>query len=282
MPLLQPTQLNASSTSADIMRYWRNCQSLFSPTTFRGHLRLLNQPYVADLSYVGGHRDIPFRFLVTTEVGHQWYATPHAVFAEFAFYDQIGAISRGDIIFDCGAHQGMYSLLFSTMTGASGAVYAFELVPFNAWLSQLNQDINGISNVSVLPIGLSDTDCVIQASPQAHSSLPSDLSDDTQPMTLSTLDSFSSYMPTVVKMDIEGAEIKALQGAQQMLTKRIKWLISLHPPFINSFGDDPNTILQYFPARYFECLIKYPGLQVTNFHGQFPLEDFCEMVFIPR
>jgi FkbM family methyltransferase len=278
---ITPFPIDANYDDTALLDYWSTAQSNFNPNIFTGHLRLLQTPYVGHLSYNRSNCDLRFKFFINTEVGHQWYASPDTVFAEFDFYNNIGLIAKGDVIFDCGAHQGMYSILFSKITGESGAVFSFELVPFNAWLTRFNQDLNGIANVQVLPIGLSDKDAVIKASPQAHSMQPS-VSGDSEQMLLRKLDNFLALKPTVVKMDIEGAEIHALRGATHLLNTRIKWAISVHPPFIQAFGEDPNTIIEYFPSDTFKCLIKYPGLDVTEYHGQFPLEDFCELAFLPR
>lgn len=281
MHFITPLPINSNFENAEIIDYWDTQKSIFNPNIFTGPLRLLQTPYVVDLSYNRGNSDLQFKFFINTEVGHQWYANSSVLFSEFDFYNDIGLVAKGDIIFDCGAHQGIYSTLFSKITGESGAVFSFELVPFNAWLTRFNQDLNDISNIQVLPIGLSNQDYVIKASPQAHSMQPSSCADSEQ-MILRKLDNFSTLKPTVVKMDIEGAEIHALRGATNLLNTPIKWAISVHPPLIKAFGEDANTITQYFPSHTFKCIIKYPGLDVTEYHGQFPLEEFCELAFLPR
>lgn len=65
-------------------------------------------------------------------------------------------IKKGDIVIDCGANIGYYSLLFSKLVGESGKVFAFEPEPTNFFLLQKNLKENNITNVKALNLAVSD------------------------------------------------------------------------------------------------------------------------------
>ena len=65
-------------------------------------------------------------------------------------------IKKGDVVIDCGANIGYYSLLFSKLVGDSGKVFAFEPDPTNFSLLQKNLKENNIKNVIALNLAVSD------------------------------------------------------------------------------------------------------------------------------
>ena len=81
----------------------------------------------------------------------------HAISYERAFADAMQtSISPGDVVWDVGANIGFYTQQFAEWTGASGHVFAFEPEP--ATLTDLRATVDTLQNVTVLPIGLSDSD----------------------------------------------------------------------------------------------------------------------------
>jgi FkbM family methyltransferase len=281
MKSLSKLQPPCISNTNEFISYANALFSRYNPKIFTGHLELLENPYLTTHKYPLENNNDYFKFFINTKVGEDWYKSPASVFNEFNLFQKIGIISEGDVIFDCGAHQGMYSIIFASMVGKKGSVIAFELVPFNAELARLNLNINNIENATVFDIGLSDTDQIILSSPQSHSMMPAS-SDDKECMSLKRLDEFIEYNPTVIKMDIEGAEINALSGATGIINRRAKWIISMHPQFIKNFAHEPKEVFNFLPLDDYKCFIKYPGMDLIEYTGQFPIEDFCELAFLPK
>lgn len=137
-------------------------------------------------------------------------------------------LKKGDCVYDVGAHIGFVSLLAARLVGPSGRVFAFEPALEN--LSRLEENLmaNEMIQVEVVPA----------AAWSKPESLSFDLADEhsTQSMgyvkegensagTLTVaakrLDDFAveNPPPKFIKMDIEGAEVEALKGAERIFTE---------------------------------------------------------------
>jgi FkbM family methyltransferase len=131
----------------------------------------------------------------------------------------------GMVAFDVGANAGYFALLLARASGLKGKVLAFEPDPSNLVKLRHHLQINGVANVSVMPLAVSDRDgeaeFVCAASMGRISSRGSMLVRTTR------LDQFPT--PDLIKMDIEGEEALALLGAQRILSeRRTIWFIELH------------------------------------------------------
>jgi len=135
-------------------------------------------------------------------------------------------LKPGDCCVDAGANVGFFSIVMSRLVGPTGKVIAIEPDPRNAAKLRKNLDINECVNVSVHEQAVSDT-CKNPAGKfyihgeNGSSSLfegPEDVVGklvETVPMvttTLSAILDFEGRKPTLLKMDIEGAELLAMQG----------------------------------------------------------------------
>jgi len=159
-------------------------------------------------------------------------------------------LREGDVVYDIGANIGLYSR-FSAQYFKASRVYAFEPVESNRALLAENLKIGGCSaRVTIVPFavgnqdGTSDfqiddltsnsgtLDAVTQGSPsQSHAQygLPA----ATIPVTVVRLDTIvhaeGFAKPDLIKLDVEGAEALALEGARAMLSDlRPHLLIELH------------------------------------------------------
>ena len=80
--------------------------------------------------------------------GGQWY--PHLT----RFYQ--GHLKPGMTFIDVGANIGFFTILASRLVGPEGRVIAFEPNSENCRLILLSLERNGINNVELYPLGLSD------------------------------------------------------------------------------------------------------------------------------
>lgn len=131
----------------------------------------------------------------------------------------------GMTVFDVGANTGYFTLLFSRGVGSNGTVFAFEPDPSNLGSLRRNLSLNAMTNVSVVPVAVTDKEGETRfecASSMGHVSEDGALSVKT-----CRLDDFPS--PDLIKVDIEGGELVALYGAQRLLgERRATWFIELH------------------------------------------------------
>ena len=131
------------------------------------------------------------------------------------------AVHPGDVVYDVGAHAGLYTLLASRYAGPAGRVFAFE--PAAANLANLNRHcvLNRASNVQIVEAAASDVDGLLSFA-AGPSSAMGRLSDDGALTVRSvSLDRLvlgdGQPAPRVIKMDIEGGELRALGGAREVL-----------------------------------------------------------------
>lgn len=119
----------------------------------------------------------------------------------------------GDVFYDVGAHHGFFSLAAARL-GAS--VYAFEPVEANLRRLQRNIELNG-ADVEVVAAAVSDAAGRLGlARGKSSAQWRTEPGDE---VTSVTLDDFARNHPAprVVKIDVEGAELRVLRGAERLL-----------------------------------------------------------------
>lgn len=163
----------------------------------------------------------------------------------------LGLLDPGDVFYDVGANIGWYSLLAARRVGPDGRVLAFEPNVENAFYAHRNAETNSFDHMTVLPTAVTDIDgwLTFLLKGSCESRLDKD---DTQTQSerrathkrepflkgrttvpAVTLDTFvqqtSLPPPTVVKIDVEGAEVGVLRGMRGVLREvKPSVLIELH------------------------------------------------------
>jgi FkbM family methyltransferase len=141
-------------------------------------------------------------------------------------------VKEGDVFYDVGANVGFFSLLASVRVGSRGRVVAFEPLPRNVELLHRHLAMNAVTNVTVIAKAVADTAGTAMFESTGSPSMGA-LSSTGIPVEITTLDdvvaSGTVPPPTVIKMDIEGAESRALAGARVTLaTHRPLIFLSTH------------------------------------------------------
>jgi FkbM family methyltransferase len=131
-------------------------------------------------------------------------------------------VKEGFTVFDVGAHVGFYTLLASVLVGPTGKVFAFEPLPRNIRYLKEHLRRNGVVNVSVVEAAVSDqSGCAFFEEGIDHSRGHLATGGRLRVRTVS-LDElvFQGELPPpdCIKIDIEGAEMLALRGAQSVLS----------------------------------------------------------------
>ena len=132
-------------------------------------------------------------------------------------------IAAGDTVYDVGANVGIYTLLASGKAGPSGKVYAFEPLARNLHYLNRHVALNRLQNCCVLNVAVSDTEGIQKFSAASWEYSMGRLSPDGELEVPSvTLDSCvyrerQLRPPDVIKIDVEGAEVRVLQGASRAI-----------------------------------------------------------------
>lgn len=148
----------------------------------------------------------------------------------------IEAIRPGGKFYDIGANVGYYSILASRLVGPTGKVAAFEPLVRNLSYLQRHVELNHADNVRVLPFALSSENTILSFSTGPNSAmghLDRDGGGDVLVPTV-TLDEIATrlgWLPDVIKMDVEGAEMDVFSGATRVLSEAKPVIfLSTHSP----------------------------------------------------
>jgi FkbM family methyltransferase len=127
----------------------------------------------------------------------------------------------GDVFLDIGAHTGFFTLLGSRLVGPEGTVIAFEPLPRNVHFLRVHLATNDINNVRIVEAAVSDSagEALFSEGPNSYTGeLSRDGHIKVRTVTLDDLLA-NRLIPSasVVKVDVEGAELAVLRGAARLL-----------------------------------------------------------------
>ena len=143
----------------------------------------------------------------------------------------IGVLRPGDVFFDIGANVGYYTILASKRVGDKGLVYAFEPLIRNVYYLYRHVNLNQADNVVIVSTACADASSIARFSFGKNTAegriLKSTDTDnvalkDTALVPVVTVDAvcaLCSVQPNVLKIDVEGAELRVLQGARVTLSR---------------------------------------------------------------
>jgi FkbM family methyltransferase len=140
-------------------------------------------------------------------------------------------IHTGEVVYDIGANVGLHTLLFSRLVGERGQVFAFEPSPDTAAILAEHVRINDKKNVTIIQRAIAGQAGEMRFS-TGEDSRERHLDTGGYATVLSaTLDQMVLDLPPpdCIKMDIEGAEVEALQGAAKCFQRyRPKLFLATH------------------------------------------------------
>lgn len=150
---------------------------------------------------------------------------------EFAFLDRV--TRPGMTFLDIGANEGLFSLFAARKVGPAGRVIAAEPSSRERGRFERNLARNRIANVTVLPCAIGDAPGLARLQiandgHAGHNTLGAFTYDDVsavdyEDVPVETLDALAERLSIdrvdVVKIDVEGAELKVLQGAAGLLRR---------------------------------------------------------------
>jgi len=131
------------------------------------------------------------------------------------------SIRTGDIVFDIGANVGFYTLLAAARVRPGGAVVAFEPLHQNTRFIHHHLRINHVDGVRVIEAAVGRENGSARFQPHASSAMGRVSDDGSLVVDQVSLDElYDAHIipyPTLMKIDVEGAELNVLEGASRML-----------------------------------------------------------------
>jgi FkbM family methyltransferase len=168
----------------------------------------------------------------------------------------------GGVVYDLGANAGFYAIIAARAVGHTGKVYAFEPTPTLAERARSNAALNALANVEIVEAAVSDSDGTIHFGVLGDMSVSNSIRNVKDGNAIEVkcvrLDTFvaSHCPPTFMLIDIEGAEVQALEGAKDMI-KRYRPVIMIE---IHWVGE---AFMEFFRRE-----LEPVGYQVRTYEGK--------------
>lgn len=178
------------------------------------------------------------------------------------------AVRPGATVFDIGAHIGILSLLAAERAGARGRVFAFEPSPDTLEVLRQHVALNSDgAAIEVVPAVVSDEKGSVTFFTYGES-MAASLSREnvevlneqrlTAPATAVTvpavtIDEFAAEhgaVPEVIKIDVEGAELRVLRGAERTLRDHSPVIFcEIHPNQMRNMGDSVEELRAFVESH---------------------------------
>jgi FkbM family methyltransferase len=171
-------------------------------------------------------------------------------------------IKDGDTVLDIGGNIGLYSIVASSLVGPKGNVYTFEPAPFHCESIRENIDINNLSNIKLFETALGNEagqvelvmpengnlGCLTIANKLAHEN-------SSFKVNVSVFDDFCDKNKldvnnvSVIKIDVEGAELMVLSGMTKVFKQKPTVLIEINETALARFEKHSTDICQWFHSK---------------------------------
>ncbi len=170
-------------------------------------------------------------------------------------------INTGDVVLDIGAHIGYYTVIAAKIVGKEGRVYAFEPDPKNFSILQNNIALNGYKNVTLINKAVSDTEGLSNLflntkNTGDHRIYKSEKYNKGVKIETITLDNFfkSNTHIDLIKIDIQGAEVRALKGGQKIIkeNENLKIITEFWPKGLKLCGNSAEEYTRFILKNNFK------------------------------
>ncbi|WP_206664918.1 FkbM family methyltransferase [Halorubrum salsamenti] len=175
--------------------------------------------------------------------------------------DLLTTIDSNDVFYDIGANVGTYTCFAAAELG-SGRTVAFEPEPENADRLQDNLELNSL-DAKIIRVALSDTDGTVdfaltgEEAGEGQHAIATNSDGRTLKVETARGDTIVEKRklpkPTVVKIDVEGAELSVLRGLQETIRESCRLIyVEVHSEKIADFGGDVSDVEKFLTDAGFE------------------------------
>ncbi len=186
------------------------------------------------------------------------------------YFEDFLELDESDEVFvDIGCFNGFNSVEFSRLSPNFRSIYAFEPDPVN--YRNCQNKLKNINNINLKNIGISDEKAIMFMQLGGSGSKISDKG--TVKIAVERLDDIDVGSPTLIKMDIEGFELRALEGARLTIAKSYPRLaVCVYhnvgdfyrvPRLISEIRDDYNIYLRHYTESIYETVMFFIPRKTT-------------------
>lgn len=195
----------------------------------------------------------------------------------------IDQLAPGNVFVDVGANIGYFSFIASRKVGPSGRVFSFEPSQREFGRLQRAVPLNQHSNITAFNIALAESAGQVKLSIDSfHTGLNQiqyeQNAQQTELIACKRLDEVlhDQYID-LLKVDVEGAEMKVLRGCEELLQKGQiqKLIVEITPAFLNRYGDSKEDLYKYLESYGMKPTIESDEWQ---FDEVFVLTDYSANV----
>lgn len=165
----------------------------------------------------------------------------------------------GDWAIDAGANVGLLSSAMAAKVGKGGLVWSIEPLPRNVARLQQLKAANGLGQLEIFPVALADDTSTARlrlsasAGGSGWASFVSPWAGDnyvdvaTTPLDRIVSDHGSDRPLRLIKIDLEGFEMRMLSGAQETLESHRPFVVcEFHDPLLRAAGTSSDELLEAF------------------------------------
>jgi len=199
---------------------------------------------------------------------------------------EAGVLTRllrpGDVFVDGGANIGLLSLIAAVAVGRTGRVVACEPAPGTMAMLKANVDKNPFTWIELHEVALSDVSglarfTVFEAGSGLASLAPQNPGGRQVDVPLTTLDELTTNLEArvaVVKLDIEGAEAKALRGAVRLIARdEPVFVVELEPEHLARQDSSIADVQAALRPRGYDAYAITPAARLTRLIGEWNPPD---------
>lgn len=197
---------------------------------------------------------------------------------------------KGDTFIDIGANIGSYTLVASKLVGNNGKIIAFEPVDTVSNRLEQNISLNKLENITVVKKAVYTDHALLSlhVASQENLGMSSILRHDSESGKIIDVEAVAldEYLKTqnileikLIKLDIEGAELFALQGMTNTILKNKPILMVEISSDVTKSSDDRKKVFTFLQQHDYERhVIKENGelIRINDLH----LKDYTNFVFI--
>lgn len=180
----------------------------------------------------------------------------------------VGVLEPGDTCIDVGANIGVNAVFAGKLVAPTGKVYAFEPDPDNFRLLQENITLNNLDNVVIAisqAVGdrnkksnlyksrLNYGDHMIDPDQIQYADVHT-LAGSVDTVTLDSV--LANQKIKLIKIDVQGSEVRVLQGAQQIIREQHPVIVMEYSPYhLNLHGVGPEVIYDFIDHYGYQSYI---------------------------